>query len=125
MSDSDSVALLERFMGAWNAHDIDALMECMSDDCVFLASSGGDTQGTVHRGRQEVREAYKAVWKAFPDAAWNDGTHFACGSRAVSEWVFTGTDASGKRTEVAGCDLFQLRQGKIVVKNSFRKAVRG
>lgn len=125
MPDSDSIALLERFMAAWNARDLDTLMECMADDCVFQASSGGDAQGTVFRGRQDVREAYAAVWKTFPDAAWNDATHFVCGSRAVSEWVFTGTDTSGKRTEVAGCDLFQLCRGRILVKNSFRKAVRG
>jgi hypothetical protein len=39
----------------------------------------------------------------------------------VSEWTFTGTRMDGTRVEVNGCDLFTFRDGKIAVKNSFRK----
>ena len=39
----------------------------------------------------------------------------------MSEWTFTGTRADGARVEVHGCDLFTCRNGKIVVKNSYRK----
>ena len=35
--------------------------------------------------------------------------------------TFTGTRADGTRVEVHGCDLFTLRDGKIVLKNSYRK----
>jgi ketosteroid isomerase-like protein len=43
------------------------------------------------------------------------------GDRGVSEWTFTGTSKDGTRVEVSGCDLFTFRNGKIAVKNSFRK----
>jgi taurine dehydrogenase small subunit len=39
----------------------------------------------------------------------------------VSEWTFSGTDASGMRVEAEGADLFTLRDGKIVVKQALRK----
>jgi hypothetical protein len=39
----------------------------------------------------------------------------------VSEWIFTGTRRDGTRVEVRGCDLFTFRDGKIAVKNSYRK----
>jgi ketosteroid isomerase-like protein len=39
----------------------------------------------------------------------------------VSEWTFTGTRADGSRVEVNGCDVFTFREGKIAVKNSYRK----
>jgi ketosteroid isomerase-like protein len=39
----------------------------------------------------------------------------------VSEWTFTGTRADGTRVEVHGCDLFTFRDGKIALKNSYRK----
>jgi ketosteroid isomerase-like protein len=43
------------------------------------------------------------------------------GDRGVSEWTFTGTLKDGKRVEVIGCDVFTFRNGKIAIKNSFRK----
>ncbi len=117
----DTMALLERFAAAWNAHDTDALMDCMTDDCVFYSAAGQGRRGTEYRGRVAVREAYAAIWKAYPDAAWNDARHFVAGDRAVSEWGFTGTAANGKRVQVNGCDVFVIRGGKIAVKDSFRK----
>lgn len=39
----------------------------------------------------------------------------------VSEWTFTGTQKDGRRVEVTGCDLFTFRDGKIAIKNSYRK----
>jgi ketosteroid isomerase-like protein len=44
-----------------------------------------------------------------------------CGDRGVSEWTFTGTYADGRRVEVRGCDLFRFRDGRIALKNSYRK----
>ena len=34
-----NIEFLEAFAQAWNRHDIDALMRCMTDDCVFDAWS--------------------------------------------------------------------------------------
>jgi ketosteroid isomerase-like protein len=59
--------------------------------------------------------------EAFPDAQWNDPRHFVAGDRGVSEWRFTGTRSDGTRVEVNGCDVFTFRDGKIHVKDSFRK----
>ena len=115
------VGLLRDFADAWNRHDVDALMAFMTDDCVFEASAGPDVSGTRHVGRDAVRAGFAGVWATFPDAHWGEARHFVCGSRGVSEWTFTGTQRDGKRVEVTGCDLFTLRDGKIAIKNSYRK----
>jgi steroid delta-isomerase-like uncharacterized protein len=120
-SDAESVALLERFAEAWNRHDLDALMSMMMDDCVFDASAGPEVNGHRHQGQQAVRAAFAAVYEMFPDAHWAAARHFIAGNRGVSEWTFTGTRRDGTRVEVTGCDLFTLRDGKIAVKNSYRK----
>ena len=41
----------------------------------------------------------------------------------VSEWRITGTDTSGAKVEVRGCDLLELRDGKIARKDSYWKIV--
>lgn len=112
---------LEAFAAAWNRHDVDALMSFMTEDCVFESSAGADACGTRHVGSAAVRAAYSEVWAVFSDAQWKNARHFVHGDRAVSEWTFTGTRADGSRVEVQGCDLFTLRGGKILLKNSYRK----
>ena len=121
MTPSDSFSLLDRFADAWNRHDLDALMSMMTDDCVFEASAGPDVNGQRSEGQRAVRAAYAAVFETCPDAHWGNARHFVGGDRAVSEWTFTGTRNDGTRVEVTGCDLFTLRDGRIAVKNSYRK----
>lgn len=114
-------ALLHAFAEAWNRHDADALMSFMSEDCVFEASAGSEACGARHVGREAVRAAYEDVWRVFPDAHWADARHFVHADRGVSEWTFTGTRADGTRVQVQGCDLFTFRDGRILLKNSYRK----
>lgn len=112
---------LQAFADAWNRHDVDALMSFMTDDCVFESSAGPDLCGSRYVGKAAVRSSFAQVWASFPDAHWGNACHFVHGDRGVSEWIFTGTQADGKRVEVQGCDLFTLRDGKIALKNSYRK----
>ena len=121
MSDADLLTLLNRFADAWNRHDLDALMSMMTDDCVFEASAGPEVDGQRSEGAQAVRAAFAAVFDAFPDAHWANARYFIAGHRGVSEWTFTGTRTDGTRVEVNGCDLITFRDGKIAVKNSYRK----
>jgi len=113
--------VLQAFADAWNRHDVDALMSFMTDDCVFEASAGPDACGTRYAGREAVRAGFAEVWATFPDAHWGNARHFVRGDRGVSEWTFKGTRTDGTRVEVNGCDLFTFRDGKIALKNSYRK----
>lgn len=119
--DAATLKLLDEFAAAWNRHDLEGLMACMTPDGVFEAAAGPDAAGTRHAGAAAVRRAYQAVFDAYPDGRWNAPRHFVAGSRAVSEWTFTGTTKAGARVEVNGCDIFTLRDGKIALKNSYRK----
>ena len=114
-------SLLQAFADAWNRHDLEALMSMMTPECVFEASGGNAVDGERHEGQPAVRAAYAAVFEQYPDAHWGGARHFATGDRGVSEWTFTGTLRGGQRVEVNGCDLFTFRNGKIAIKNSFRK----
>jgi ketosteroid isomerase-like protein len=118
---ADNARVLEAFADAWNRHDVDALMEMMTTDCVFAASGGHAVDGERHEGHQAVRAAYIAVFEQYPDAHWGGARHFVTDDRGVSEWTFTGTRTDGTRVEVTGCDLFTFRNGRIAMKNSFRK----
>jgi len=112
---------LQSFADAFNAHDIKAIMSHMTDDCVFEASAGPDFNGEKFIGQEKVKKAFENVFTTFPDAHWDNPHHFISGDRGFSEWVFTGTKLDGTKIEVSGCDLFTFKDGKITIKNSFRK----
>ena len=109
------------FDKGWNAHDVDALMTFMADDCVFETAGGPEAFGTRHAGRERVRAGFQQVFARFPDARFHDTRHFVAGDRGVSEWTFTGTSPDGHAVEVNGCDLFTFRGGKIALKSSYFK----
>jgi tripartite-type tricarboxylate transporter receptor subunit TctC len=71
---------------------------------------------------EAVRKAFAGAWTAVPDVQWTKGKHFVHGDLGVSEWTFEGTAADGSRIETDGVDLFTFKDGKILVKNVFRKA---
>ena len=116
-----SVDFLRSFADAFNAHDISAIMSFMTDDCVFEASAGPDFDGEKFTGQEQVRKAFENVFETFPDAHWGNSSHFVLGDRGFSEWIFTGTKSDGTKVEVTGCDLFTFKDGKIAIKNSYRK----
>ncbi|MBL4757469.1 MAG: nuclear transport factor 2 family protein [Rhizobiales bacterium] len=116
-----TLELLEKFAAGWNAHNVDALLECMTDDGIFYGSAGAEPNGATFTSTDELRSSYSALWATFPDAAWNDVQHFISGERAVTEWRFTGTKADGSKVNVRGCDVFLIRDGKIAIKDTFRK----
>ncbi|WP_047048755.1 nuclear transport factor 2 family protein [Vibrio mexicanus] len=117
----NDIELLEAFSAAWNRHDIDALMTFMTDDCVFHTASGDSALGNTFEGYEAVREGFQIVWKTYPDVAWLDANHFVAGDRAVTESTFCATKPDGSKIEVRMIDMFTLSNGKIKVKNAFRK----
>jgi steroid delta-isomerase-like uncharacterized protein len=113
--------LLEAFAAAWNAHDLDGLLALCTEDCVFETAAGPNACGTRHTGHAALRGAFPAAWHTWPDAQWLAATHVVAGDRAFSEWTFRGTDQAGRLTEVRGVDLFELRDGLIARKDTYRK----
>ena len=116
-----TVDFLQSFADAFNAHNVNAIMLHMTNDCVFEASAGPDIDGEKFIGQEQVRKAFENVFTTFPDARWSNPKHFISGDRGFSEWVFTGTKSDGTKMEVTGCDLFTFKEGKIAIKNSYRK----
>lgn len=118
---SGGAADLSALFDAFNRHDADAVMSRMTDDVVFETVAGPEVYGTQIVGREAVRAAFANVWKTLADAHWQTTSHRIDGDFGLSEWVFSGTDATGSRIEAEGCDLFTFKDGMIALKRAFRK----
>ena len=120
-----TVEMLKQVLDAFNAHDLDAVMQFFVDDCVLEMPRGPDPWGLRFEGRDRVREGLAGRFAGIPDVHYGADRHWVCGDRGCSEWLLTGTTAAGDRIEVRGCDLFEFRDGKIARKDSYWKIVEG
>jgi ketosteroid isomerase-like protein len=116
------IALIEAFARAWEARDVDALMELMADRCEFHASVGPEP-GTTFIGRDAVRRAYERFLAPPPADAVPVEVDMepllVCADFAVTRWTVRSPGATVP--EVRACDVFEFEGDRIRVKDTFRK----
>jgi ketosteroid isomerase-like protein len=117
------IPMLQAFLDAFNAHDVDAIMSFFAEDCVMEMPRGSAPGGRRLVGKQDIREGIQSRFDGIPDVHYGDDSHWVCGDRGVSEWTLRGTQRTGGSIEVRGCDLFEFAGGKISRKDSFWKIV--
>jgi uncharacterized protein (TIGR02246 family) len=107
-------AVVDEFNAAWGAHDLDAAIALITDDCLFDAT-GPAPDGTAHTGKEAVRAAWAPI---FADAAANFTTEeaFIAGDRFVQTWRY---DFGGGH--IRGIDVIAVRDGLISAKLSYVK----
>lgn len=113
--------LLMTLFEAFNRHDANGVMACMTDDVVFDTAAGSEMFGRRIVGTADVKAAFEKVWTDMPDVSWTCTAHNVFGDRGLSEWIFRGTTANGTRIEAEGCDLFTFSGDKLARKSAFRK----
>jgi len=114
---------LKAIADAFNAHDLDAIMEFFADDCSLDMPRGPDPWGKRFTGQAAVREGLAIRFKGLPDVHYSDDRHWVSGNMGVSEWLLTGTTPDGVRIQVRGCDHWEFRDGKVIRKDSYWKIV--
>ena len=123
MTDDEKLAVLERVLAGFNAHDAEAIVGNFTEDCVFESPRGPDPWGRRFVGRDAVRDAFRGRFAGIPDVHYRGEGDFVAGDRAVSEWTLTGTTVDGERIEVRGCDLWTFSGDRIARKDSYWKIV--
>ena len=107
-------AAVARFQQAFDAKDVDAVMDAMTSDCVF--EDTGPPDGGRHVGADAVRAAWEKLFATSPDAVFTTEEIFAVGDRVVARWRYDYGDG-----HVRGVDLFTVRDGLVAEKLSYVK----
>lgn len=114
-----TLAAVERFNTAFNRHDVDAVMNAMTEDCIFE-----NTNPAPDGARLVGAEAVRAYWTKFftnnPDAIFEAEDVFAAGDRCVVRWIYRKTK-DGKPWHLRGVDVFKVRDGKVAEKLAYVK----
>jgi ketosteroid isomerase-like protein len=114
---------LDGLAAAFNAHDIDAVMDYFAEDCSLDMPRGPEPHGSRFLGKDEVRRGLMTRFETTPDVHYGELENFACGDVGVSKWLLTGTTPDGIKIRVRGCDFYTFGDGKVTRKDSYWKIV--
>ena len=113
------LAAVERFNNAFNSHDVNRVMDAMTQDCVF-ENTAPAPDGRHVEGAAEVRVVWEKFFAANPDARFEAEEIFASKDRCVVRWVYRKTK-EGLPWHLRGVDVFKIRDGKVAEKLSYVK----
>ena len=116
---NNTIAAVESFNTAFNLHDIDALMQTMTEDCIF-ENTNPPPDGSRYEGANEVRLFWEKFFAANPNAHFEAEEIFASEDRCVVRWIYKKTK-DGKPWHLRGVDIFKVRDGKVAEKLSYVK----
>lgn len=110
----DPIDVVEAFGAAWAAHDLDAALALVTDDCVFDAT-GPAPDGASHVGRDAIRKAWQGIFEDVASRFEAEET-FGAGDRVVQRWRY-----SWDGGHIRGVDVFKVRDDKVAEKLSYVK----
>ena len=112
----------QRWIDAWNSHEVDRLLALMSEDIEYR----DDAWPKPMRGHADVREFLETGWRAFPDMTFEllSGPYVIPGEpRAAFHWRGWATHTgpldppgfapTGRRWELDGVDFHEYRDGRV------------
>jgi steroid delta-isomerase-like uncharacterized protein len=117
MNREEVLAVCQRQLDAWNAHDPDKVASLFAEDAT-LHDAGGETAS----GRAAVAARARRYMDAFPDMRLEMISIEVDGNRYALEWKAAGTNtgslegmpATGKYAEVEGCDIGEMDDNGLI-----------
>ncbi len=112
--------LVIAFNEAFNRHDVSAMMQLMSKDCIF-ENTAPAPDGAVYTGKEAVTQYWQRFFTRSPHAHITIEEIFGLGFRCIMRWKYDWVDESGNPGHVRGVDIFRVQNGLIFEKLSYVK----
>ena len=122
---------IDRYNAAWNAHDVDEILELHTDDSVFENHTTGD----LNVGKEAIGSAIRGIFAVFPDLEFETRRRYVRDDLVVQEWTASGThlgkmtrsgvevEPTGKRVEYRGMDVIPIEDGLVARKDVYSDGV--
>jgi len=127
---SDSKAVIDGYMAAWNAHDAGKAAAYFAEDGVYFDA----TVGTPQKGRAAARDKVIQVFlTAVPDARWEMTSAPIVSAEGIAfQWKFSGTNsgawgpetpATDKPLSFEGVSFVRIKDGQITYQGDYYDAL--
>ena len=100
------------FNEAFNHHDVEGMMQLMSEDCIFENTKPAP-DGAVYSGKEAVTQFWQDFFRESPNAQIKIEEILGSGIRCVMRWRYDWVDPAGKKDHIRGVDIFQVKNGFI------------
>lgn len=118
MKEQDNLKVAQDSFDAWNRHDVEGYQRLLADE--FVQES--DTLPEPVRGRDQAGEMMRMYLRAFPDLRFTIEQMVASGDHVFTRWKSIGTHKgdlmgmppTGRTGELHGCEVLEVRNGKII-----------
>lgn len=111
MDGQEAIKLAERFISAWNSQDVDSVLSCYTEDCIY---QDPNNRGAVE-GHESLRKYLSKLFQQWK-MRWSLREFFLFDDKngGAFLWHAELTPASGGKTmEVDGMDLVMVRGEKM------------
>ncbi|MCY1296665.1 hypothetical protein D9M70_460630 [compost metagenome] len=126
----DAKAIVDGYMAAWNAHDVDKAAGFLAEDAVYFDA----TVGTPQEGRAAARDnVIKVFITAVPDLTWKMTSEPIVSADGIAfQWEFAGTNsgawsaetpATNKPLKFEGVSFVRVKNGKITYQGDYYDAL--
>jgi ketosteroid isomerase-like protein len=103
---------------ALNARDRVATVALFASDAVFRPGAAGAS----FEGPEAITDALFGFLDLHKAGRFEIHHEMFAGDEAYNEWKWVGVTNEGEPSESHGCDYYLIRDGKVALKNTFRKA---
>ena len=114
--------LFRRFGKAFNKADAEEIAACVTDDFEWRLNAGGAPSGRVLKGKEGLRAHFADKSTAHREARYSEARIHRAGDKLFGTFRVTGIDHAGKPFDRYGIDLYEVKDGKIALKDSYSKA---
>ena len=106
------IRVVIEFKEAFNRHDVNDMMQLMSDDCV-LENSEPAPDGAAYSGTEAVTQFWQDFFHELPQIQIEIEEIFGFGERCIMRWRESWVSTAGGKEHVRGVDIFLVRNGSI------------
>jgi len=115
-----AIRVVIAFNEAFNRHDVDGMMQLMSDDCVF-ENTYPAPDGTLYSGKEAVTGFWRDFFRDSPHAHIEIEEVFGTGYRCILRWRYSWSGTNAEAGHVRGVDIFRVKNDLIHEKLSYVK----
>lgn len=106
------VRVVLAFSEAFNRHDVTAMVELVTDDCV-LEQAVPAPDGAIHTGKDALAHYWQDFFETSSQASLRVEEILGFGLHCVMRWRCDWVDAAGNAGHLRSLDLFEIRGGLI------------
>jgi ketosteroid isomerase-like protein len=108
------------FNKALNRHDVQGMMEQLSEDCIFELPAPAPDNSEI-TGKEEIAHYWEDFFIRFPDVLFKIEEIFGLGKRCIIRWRAEWKDETGGKAQARGVDILKVEANRICEIFSYTK----